>query len=394
MGARRAKRTPRRSRRPTARSTGHLSELVRAVSKYLASTNPKLSERGRATFAREFLAAGNAAVQAVHGSLEESVAAMGFQRRMLTASRLRVAQHSQPGQDALQSDEFRRIHDTLVYHWRRLKEYPNVVGFGAGFRFSDGLRTDERCASILVSRKVSKQQLSRGKSDCLPKTLRRGGYSVSVDVFEVGDFELYAGPSSCIAPQADPGRSSTLGVFATDNDGSGSLALTALHAAGEDLQVYPPDGGGGQPIAFVTEDGDAQTLLGELLRGTRRNGIDAAAIKLADGQQPSRFLPGVGEVKNWRVLSKDVDAGIPVTLCGAESGEPVHGVIDNPCVYVPEHNLGPAIQVSIAAQAGDSGGALVDRDNFLLGLLVGGGTKTQYFSPMANIFNELSCDLY
>jgi hypothetical protein len=392
MGTRRTKGPPKRPTTPLRRKSADV--LVRAIRQHLRSAHPKLSERGIATLARRFLMAGRAAVHTTEGSLRDSAEAMGFHRRMLAASRQRVAHHSNPGADAFRSNEFRKIHDTLVHHWPRLRTVPNVVGFAAGFRFIAGIATDERCASILVSTKYSQEQLRRSKEECLPKTLRRAGHSVPVDVIEIGEFKLHAGPGACIAPQADSGRRSTLGVYATDNHGGGALALTAMHAAGNDIPIYPPDTGAAAAVPFVTLDGDSQTLLGNLLRGTRRNGIDAAAISLADGQEMCRVLPGVGEVTSWRRLVQEHDFGIPVTLCGAQSGMAVHGTISNPCAYLPEHNLGPAILASIPAIGGDSGGALVDQNNFLLGLLVGGGDSIQFFSPMANIFNELSCDLF
>jgi hypothetical protein len=382
-----------RSVRPVKGKIKHSDPLAKAISMHLAKANGQLSQRETTALARAFLAGGKAAVDIRRGSLKRAAAAMGFHRRMLAASRMRMAQLSRPGRlAAVQSPEFQRIHDTLVHHWEHLRAYPNVIGYGAGFRFTDGLRTAERCASILVSRKLSKGELSRGKGELLPKTLRRSNQSVPVDVIEVGEFKRYANPSDRIAPQANPGRTATLGAFATDNATQAILGLTVLHAAG-DMDEFPPPGGGG-PVGILDVDDGGQAVLGELLRGSRKNGIDAGVIKLAEGQQPSRMLANVGEIKFWRVLDKDADTGAAVTMLGAETGAPVHGVITNPCVYLPQHNLGPAIQVSISAQAGDSGAPLVDRDTFLLGLLVGGGETTQFFSPMANIFHELDCDLF
>lgn len=382
-----------RSRRPSKGKNKRSDPLVKAISAYLANANGELSQRQVMALARTFLAGGKAAVGIRRGSLKQAAAAMGFQRRMLAAARMRMAKLSRPGQlAAIQSLEFQRIHTTLVHHWERLRGYPNVVGYGAGFRFTDGLRTNERCASILVSKKLSKRELSRGKGGLLPRTLRRSEQSVSVDVIEVGEFNLHTGPADRIAPQSNPGRTATLGAFATDNATQAILGLTVLHAAG-DMDEFPPLGAA-DPVGILDVSAGGQTALGTLLRGTRRNGIDAGVITLAEGQQPSRMLPDVGEIKFWRVLDKDADTGAAVTMFGAETGEPVHGVITNPCVYLPEHNLGPAIQVAISAQAGDSGAPLVDRDTFLLGLLVGGGETTQFFSPMGNIFHELDCDLF
>ena len=60
--------------------------------------------------ADEVLAGGKAAVDIRRGSLKRAAAAMGFHRRMLAASRMRMAQLSRPGRLAtVQSPEFQRL---------------------------------------------------------------------------------------------------------------------------------------------------------------------------------------------------------------------------------------------------------------------------------------------
>jgi hypothetical protein len=382
------------SGRRTSDRKGIERQLATAIAKHVAASHEGLSPREVRSLARMFSVAGNAAVRARQGSLREAVASLALFRRLRAAARHRVAKLSDPGRDTtVRSPEFARIHAAVRHHWPKLRRYSNVVGFGAGHRFVDGVRAPERCASILVSRKLSEEELTRAGTDKLPKYLRRAGKNVPIDVIEIGEFKLHGAPADRIARQAEPGVIATLGAFATDNDTQDVLALTALHAAVNDMLLYPQQDGSNDPIGMLDVASGQQALLGNLLRGTRMNGIDAAAIKLDAGQQPSRSVTGVGEIKSWRVLDQDADSGIGVTMCGAVSGV-VHGLISNPCVYIPEHNLGPAIQVSIAAVSGDSGAPLVDRDGILLGLLVGGGTNTQFFSPMGNIFHELSCDIY
>jgi len=52
-----------------------------------------------------------------HGSLKQAVAAMGLHRRLLAASRMRVARLSRPGRvSIIRSSEFQRIHATMEHH--------------------------------------------------------------------------------------------------------------------------------------------------------------------------------------------------------------------------------------------------------------------------------------
>src|SRR5437879_6447365 len=138
--------------------------LLSAVIVQLARDYGELSEQRLRTLSRLFVEAGMAAVHAHHGSATQSAAAMRTHRHMVAKARMRLAQLSQEGgSEHFQSSAFQRIHDGLVHHWSRLRGRPNVTGYGAGFRFKDGVRTDKRCASVLVTEKMSRAELSRNK---------------------------------------------------------------------------------------------------------------------------------------------------------------------------------------------------------------------------------------
>lgn len=392
MGSKRARRAS-VARRRESPNAGYQEALLRAIRAHLGASDGELSERQLQRLARRFFAAGTAAIQAQRGSVRDSASAMRLHRQMLREARARLAASSRPEQAGiLHSGPFQRIQSVLHHHWKRLRDYPNVVGYGAGFRYVEGVKTNERCASILVSKKIPLEQLKRVRATPLPKMLRKDDHAVYVDVVEVGELKLHAAPGDRIAPQSNLVNDATLGLFATDNDTGVSLALTAMHAAGS-LQQYPPDTGPASPIDFVLDSNGGQVALGRLLRGTCQ-GIDAAAIQLDSALQPTRSFPKIGEVTSWRHLDPEADQELPVQMFGARTGQVMHGVVKNTQVYLPGQNLGPAIQVEISAQGGDSGAALLDRDRFVLGLLVSGTTAMQFFSPMGNILHALSCDVF
>jgi hypothetical protein len=82
-------------------------------------------------------------------------------------------------------------------------------------------------------------------------------------------------------------------------------------------------------------------------------------------------------------------------MFGAQS-RLVAGQIRNPSVDLPSENLADAILVNIPSVKGDSGAALVDSDNLVLGILVGrfnGPEGGAVFSPIGPVLDALGCDI-
>jgi hypothetical protein len=74
----------------------------------------------------------------------------------------------------------------------------------------------------------------------------------------------------------------------------------------------------------------------------------------------------------------------------------VVGRIDNPSFDLPQFNLVDAIMVKIDSVDGDSGAAIVDNQNHILGLLVGklkGPDNRRVFSPIGPVLKRLGCDI-
>jgi hypothetical protein len=167
------------------------------------------------------------------------------------------------------------------------------------------------------------------------------------------------------------------------------VALTAMHVI-PGIDEYPSNSHP-ELIQFESPcvNGNGP-IVGKLLRGTL-NGIDAALIDI-EGQVVSNYLQGIGPVDFWRSISS-ADENQPVRMVGAVSGKQ-YGRIVRAGVPAPGWNLSSALLVEIAAQRGDSGAPLVDENDRLIGMLVGGTSTRQLFCPIELVFDRLTCTLF
>ena len=95
-------------------------------------------------------------------------------------------------------------------------------------------------------------------------------------------------------------------------------------------------------------------------------------------------------------MAVPADRSAEVRMFGAASGFR-RGFIIEPAMTFPNFGLDHAIVVDIQTADGDSGAAIVDSENLVLGLLVGetelGGFPVRLFSPISLILGILGCDL-
>lgn len=200
----------------------------------------------------------------------------------------------------------------------------------------------------------------------------------------------YAAPGQCLESQPFGSRG-TIGIIGVDLLTGRKVALTAMHIV-PGLAAYPtPAFSGVIEVESPCVNGTGP-IVGRLLRGTMA-GIDAAVIDI-EGQVVSNFLSGVGIVKFWRSVSPVMDRNRPVRMVGAASGKVQHGRILSASEPVPSMNLTSAIVVEMTAFHGDSGAPLVDENNRLIGMLVGGNPTRQLFCPIEMVFDRLSCKLF
>jgi hypothetical protein len=146
------------------------------------------------------------------------------------------------------------------------------------------------------------------------------------------------------------------------------------------------------PIRMPSLRDDASaSLFGAAVQGTL-SGIDGCKIELAPTSSLDRRIKGIGLIRGWRPVLVPGDKGIAVRMFGTATGFST-GTIEHPMVSMPEFGLDGAILVNIATRKGDSGAALVDRDNFLLGYLVGQAGNLRVFCPAGLMLRKLGCDI-
>jgi hypothetical protein len=158
----------------------------------------------------------------------------------------------------------------------------------------------------------------------------------------------------------------TIACFArTNNTKSAAVALTAMHLV-TDAGLSPSSS-----LRFVSpsiEQGSGE-FLGTLFRGTTE-GVDAAAILLADTLLPTDYIRGIGFIQGFRSPT-EADKYKAIRMYGAGSQSVAVGRVESSPIAIPELGLDEAFLVSIASGPGDSGAAIVSSDRYVLGLLKG-----------------------
>jgi hypothetical protein len=207
----------------------------------------------------------------------------------------------------------------------------------------------------------------------------------------MGAVETLAAAGSSIGPHGEKAEG-TLGAFGHDRFSGRPVAFTAMHVAHETLMAFPGDG---HPTIRFVSPFTSGSVFGRLLRGTRHH-VDAAAIELVPDSQ-ERLPSPFGEVRGWRPLSFPADVGTPVKLWGARTGFAT-GVVTDPGVFLaPSFLIDFAIIAEIPTRRGDSGAALLDNDNWVLGFLHAAaprkGPHARLFVPASAFLASLGCDL-
>ncbi len=323
--------------------------------------------------------------------LRKAVEQMSRAKQQLARARDEAARASPVGSPAVYVDrKWREAYATLERNRARLLAVPGVVGFGVGYRRRGGELTKEPCIIVSVRAKWSPARLRSLGRKRIPRTLLSSrGRRIPVDVLPVGRLRLHLLAGTSMGRMQPPTRG-TIGAFAIDLETRSPVALTAMHVS--DLNQYPPGG----PVAFTApsrlENGSRP--LGLLRRGTR-HGVDAMKVSVAVPGIVEPFIKAIGRVRGWRPVSVEADRGTAVRMFGARSQLQL-GRIEEPFHSLPEFGLNAAILVRIDSQPGDSGAAIVDNRNLVLGLLAGELTAfpgMRAFSPIGAVLSVLRCNI-
>lgn len=307
----------------------------------------------------------------------------------------------------------------------------NVVACGVGFKETERGITDEPCVVVSVTRKMPEAQLS--PADIVPKKLGE----VKTDVVETGVIRALQGhkdrwrpaPGGVSIGHADI-TAGTLGCLVTRNgelfilSNNHVLANSNVAQRGDPIiQAARYDGGalddqiaaledfiplnfGASPATCPTATGVESFLnwLAKLLGSSHRvmafqevpgrNLVDAAIARpLSDDLIEKRILE-IGVPQGTR----DVTLGARVKKSGRTTGFTTGRIIQIDVTTRVSYEGGTAIfedqlMAGPMSQGGDSGSAVLDEDDFVIGLLFAGSDATTIMNPIQFVLDALNVEI-
>ncbi len=308
----------------------------------------------------------------------------------------------------------------------------NVVACGVGFKETERGMTDEPCVVVSVTKKMPEAQLS--PADIVPKKLGE----VKTDVVETGVIRALQGHKDRWRPA--PGGVSighvdvtagTLGCLVTRNGEffilSNNHVLANSNAAQRSDPIIQPgryDGGtsGDQiatledfvPINFGTEPATcsmatgAEVLLNWLARllGSShrvmafqevpmRNRVDAAIARPLSDDLVEKRIFEIGVPKG----SRDATLGTQVKKSGRTTGFTTGRITQIDVTTQVSYGEGQdatfedQLMAGAMSQGGDSGSAVLDEEDFVVGLLFAGSDASTIINPIQFVLDALGVEI-
>jgi hypothetical protein len=191
----------------------------------------------------------------------------------------------------------------------------------------------------------------------------------------------------------------TLGALAVDRDGN-VMGLTTFHAACVDdawsigdVMVHPSRVDGGSCL---------EDVVGALCRAALSGSVDAAAVVVPRPRSWRPSIVGIGAVTG----SASAARGTVVRKRGRTTGLTTGRVASVDATVLLDYRDGLGVRVlrdqlriesvgGMMGDHGDSGSAVVDPDNRVVGLYVAGNTSgtVVFASPIGKVLEELDVDL-
>ncbi len=317
-----------------------------------------------------------------------------------------------------------------------LMSKPNVVATGIGYKISGGRRTDE--LSIICSVEVKKSKKMLLQSELVPSSIQ----NISTDIIPSGPFTIHQSRTSRFRPA--PGGVSighinitagTLGCLVKKNNEIYILSNNHVLANSNDasvgdpiLQPGPYDGGQypGDGIAQLSEfipitfDGSGgggsqcptAKAVAAILNGTAslvgsntrikpykikavKNKVDCAIAKPIESPDVDNTILGFGSIAGVR----DGTLGMNIKKSGRTT-EITAGTIQQIDVTAQvtygtnkTATFTDQLMAGGMSQGGDSGSAVLDDQNYIVGLLFAGSTNSTIINRIQNVFDALNVQL-
>lgn len=325
------------------------------------------------------------------------------------------------------------IRDSISKHQKNLFSKKNVVATGIGYKVTAGKRTDELCLICSVTHKLALSQLAT--QDVVPETVD----GIPVDVIEsgpvralqlrtdrqrpapggvsIGHRDITAGTLGCVVKKN--GQRVILSnnhVLANSNAASigdpilqpgpvdgGSLATDQIATLQEFIPIQFPDAPSDCNIAnslsnvanMVANLVGSNTRLQAIRTQAKDNLVDAAiAVPLNDSDISNSILE-IGEIEG----QVRAELGMAIKKSGRTTGFTQGEVLQTDVTVNVQYGAGQIATFSdqllagAMSQGGDSGSAVLDENNRLVGLLFAGSDSSTIINRIENVFSLLGLSL-
>jgi hypothetical protein len=325
------------------------------------------------------------------------------------------------------------VRSVLKSSRNQLLERGNVVAAGVGYKITGGQKTDSLSIVCSVKKKVPGSQLS--SADLVPSTLD----GMPTDVIETGVIRALQSPTEKHRPA--PGGVSighrditagTLGCLVKKNGQtvilSNNHVLANSNAAeiGDPILQPGPHDGGSYPedhianleqfipinITGAPSECPIATSTANFLNAIARALGSSVQLQAIDGQATENLVDAAiarplnpDDVKDEILQIGNIqgtaegELGMPIKKSGRTTGFTT-GEIQQVDVSVNvQYGAGQIamftdqLMAGAMSQGGDSGSAVLDNDNRLVGLLFAGSDTTTIMNRIQNVFSELGISL-
>jgi hypothetical protein len=331
------------------------------------------------------------------------------------------------------AEEFNQIRGILNTHREQLLKRLNVVATGIGYKQTGGAKTSTLCIVCSVKKKVNAAQLSA--QDLVPTAVE----GMPTDVVETGVIRALQAPTGRFRPA--PGGVSvghvaitagTLGCWVTKNGQKVILSNNHVLANSNDAEIGDPilqpgpfDGGGSprdqiarlMQFARISFEGEpsqcsfANTVISILNLGCQvinsntryrvmkvqatDNLVDAAIATPLNAADVKDEILNIGPIQG----SAQGELGMAVKKSGRTTGLTTGEIQQIEVTANVQYGGGRTARFTdqllagAMSQGGDSGSAVLDDQNRLVGLLFAGSDTTTIINRIENVFSALGVSL-
>ncbi len=319
--------------------------------------------------------------------------------------------------------------DVRKKHQKSLLAKRNVVSCGLGMKKVDGQDTGEPCIIIGVQQKIAKGNLK--KKDIIPKEID----GIKTDVIELGKIKALQGrtergrPSPCgvSAGHVDI-TAGTLGCLVTRDGETYMLSNNHVFANSNEaekgdsiLQPGRIDGGGdtdqigtlsdyvvldfGQEIFEAPHWGNLEwlrkllcSIFGMFCGGNVGDGINRVDAAIAAPLGPEMVHASIMEI-GPPTGSAEAHVGTPVKKHGRTTGFTQGEILQEDLTVQVEYGKGKVatfedqLLAGDMSAGGDSGSAVLNNDNKVVGLLFAGSEAYTIINPIQHVLSDLSIEI-